>query len=170
MFVATPSLAFTDSTASIDEFQARSSDELTFVKGDHLELIERDDEFGDGWYLGRHLGNGNTGLFPECLFFISLPSPPWYLTYISLHATGSKDRRKAHAYTYKSSLRTTYDHYYCSPRTHPKREFHSRRRRPFILRSIFAAYPLHFHSPKCNIYLTTDLLGSPCRKQARICR
>ena len=34
-------------------------------KGDRVELIERDDDFGDGWYLGRHLTNGNSGLFPE---------------------------------------------------------------------------------------------------------
>lgn len=49
----------------IHDFQARSSDELSLAKGDRVELIERDDEFGDGWYLGRHLTNGNTGLFPE---------------------------------------------------------------------------------------------------------
>lgn len=48
-----------------DDFQARSSDELSLAKGERVELLERDDEFGDGWYLGRHLGNGNTGLFPE---------------------------------------------------------------------------------------------------------
>jgi hypothetical protein len=35
------------------------------LKGDRVELIERDDDFGDGWYLGRHLINGNSGLFPE---------------------------------------------------------------------------------------------------------
>jgi hypothetical protein len=50
---------------SIDDFQARSSDELSLTKNDRVELIERDDEFGDGWFLGRHLANGNTGLFPE---------------------------------------------------------------------------------------------------------
>ncbi|KEY69992.1 hypothetical protein S7711_04010 [Stachybotrys chartarum IBT 7711] len=49
----------------VHDFQARSSDELSLVKGDKVELIERDDEFGDGWFLGRHLANGNTGLFPE---------------------------------------------------------------------------------------------------------
>ena len=48
-----------------DDFHARSSDELSLGKGDRVELIERDDEFGDGWFLGRHLVNGNTGLFPE---------------------------------------------------------------------------------------------------------
>ena len=28
-------------------------------------MIERDDEFGDGWFLGKHMVNGNSGLFPE---------------------------------------------------------------------------------------------------------
>lgn len=48
-----------------DEFAARSPDEITLVKGDRVELIEKDDDFGDGWYLGKHLQSGNTGLFPE---------------------------------------------------------------------------------------------------------
>ncbi|OTB15139.1 hypothetical protein K445DRAFT_12418 [Daldinia sp. EC12] len=49
----------------VHDFQARSSDELSLAKGDRVELIERDDEFGDGWFLGRHMLNGNSGLFPE---------------------------------------------------------------------------------------------------------
>ncbi|KKA28075.1 hypothetical protein TD95_004688 [Thielaviopsis punctulata] len=49
----------------VHDFQARTSDELTLAKGDFVELVERDDEFGDRWYLGHHLGNGNSGLFPE---------------------------------------------------------------------------------------------------------
>lgn len=49
----------------IHDFHARSSDELSLKKGDRVELLERDDEFGDGWFLGRHCANNNTGLFPE---------------------------------------------------------------------------------------------------------
>lgn len=49
----------------LDDFQARSSDELSLAKGDRVELLERDDEFGDGWYFGKHVVNGNSGLFPE---------------------------------------------------------------------------------------------------------
>jgi hypothetical protein len=49
----------------IHDFVARSDDELSLAKGDRIELIEKDDDFGDGWYLGRHLGNARTGLFPE---------------------------------------------------------------------------------------------------------
>lgn len=30
-----------------------------------MQLLERDDEFGDGWFLGKHLLNPNSGLFPE---------------------------------------------------------------------------------------------------------
>ncbi|KAI1502616.1 hypothetical protein F5X99DRAFT_426998 [Biscogniauxia marginata] len=39
--------------------------DILLVIRDRVELIERDDEFGDGWYLGRHIVNGNSGLFPE---------------------------------------------------------------------------------------------------------
>ncbi|KAI4171998.1 MAG: hypothetical protein LQ343_003907 [Gyalolechia ehrenbergii] len=49
----------------IHDFEARSPDELSLSKGERIELIERDDDFGDGWYLGKHLLNGKTGLFPE---------------------------------------------------------------------------------------------------------
>lgn len=60
---------------ALDDFQARSSDELSLAKGDRVELIERDDEFGDGWFLGKHLVNGNSGLFPEGSFALySIPS------------------------------------------------------------------------------------------------
>lgn len=50
---------------SVDDFKARTEDELTMVKGDKLELIERDDGFDDGWYLGRLVRTGQTGLFPQ---------------------------------------------------------------------------------------------------------
>ncbi|KAF2101119.1 hypothetical protein NA57DRAFT_37234 [Rhizodiscina lignyota] len=49
----------------IHDFTARSPDELTLARGDRIELIERDDDFGDGWFLGKHMGTGATGLFPE---------------------------------------------------------------------------------------------------------
>ena len=54
-----------DTLLVIHNFIARSGDELTLAKGDRIELIERDDEFGDGWFLGKHSANGKTGLFPE---------------------------------------------------------------------------------------------------------
>ena len=51
-----------------DEFQARSPDELSLARGDRIELIERDDDFGDGWFLGRNTASNETGLFPEGVF------------------------------------------------------------------------------------------------------
>lgn len=62
----------------IHDFAARSSDELSLSKGDRVELIERDDDFGDGWYLGRHLSNGNSGLFPEVYTRIAPRGAPSY--------------------------------------------------------------------------------------------
>lgn len=48
----------------LDDFDARSADELTLRKSERIELIELDDGFGDGWYLGNHLSKLQTGLFP----------------------------------------------------------------------------------------------------------
>lgn len=71
---------------AIHDFAARSPDEITLHKGDKVELVEKDEEFGacflqlfaptkiltpiasspgDGWFLGRLLSSGATGLFPE---------------------------------------------------------------------------------------------------------
>ncbi|KAL9604269.1 MAG: hypothetical protein Q9219_000667 [cf. Caloplaca sp. 3 TL-2023] len=58
----------------IHDFEARSPDELSLSKGERIELIERDDDFGDGWYLGKHIQNGKTGLFPE-VYTATTPKP-----------------------------------------------------------------------------------------------
>lgn len=59
----------------VDEFLARSPDELSLRRGDRIELVERDDDFGDGWFLGKNTETGDSGLFPEgaccCRFPIS---------------------------------------------------------------------------------------------------
>ncbi|KAF1813895.1 hypothetical protein P152DRAFT_297056 [Eremomyces bilateralis CBS 781.70] len=49
----------------IHDFEARTPDELGLSKGDRIELLVRDDDFGDGWFLGKHTLNGLEGLFPE---------------------------------------------------------------------------------------------------------
>lgn len=48
----------------VHDFDARSADELTLRKAERVELVELDEGFGDGWFLGRHLTRGATGLFP----------------------------------------------------------------------------------------------------------
>lgn len=50
---------------AVHDYDARSPDELTLRKGEHLELLERDEEFGDGWYLGRSFVTDQKGLFPQ---------------------------------------------------------------------------------------------------------
>ncbi|KAF2853648.1 polarized growth protein-like protein Boi2 [Plenodomus tracheiphilus IPT5] len=54
-----------DTLVVVHEFIARSPDELSLRRGDRIELIERDDDFGDGWFLGRNTESGDNGLFPE---------------------------------------------------------------------------------------------------------
>ncbi|KAL4937509.1 hypothetical protein BDV06DRAFT_202783 [Aspergillus oleicola] len=48
----------------VHDFDARSDDELTLRKGEIIELVELDDGFGDGWYLGKDVKTATTGLFP----------------------------------------------------------------------------------------------------------
>jgi SH3 domain len=59
--------------SSTDNFDARGEDELTLRRGDKVELVELDEGFGDGWYLGKHSSTGKTGLFPGGTY--SLPTP-----------------------------------------------------------------------------------------------
>lgn len=60
----TDSLQSGDILVVVHDFDARSPDELTLRKGERVELVELDEGFSDGWYLGRHLTRGATGLFP----------------------------------------------------------------------------------------------------------
>lgn len=48
----------------LDDFNSRSADELTLRRGDKVELVQLDDGFGDGWFLGKHVAENRTGLFP----------------------------------------------------------------------------------------------------------
>ena len=57
---------------NLDDFEARSSDELTLRRGDRIKLVELDDGFGDGWYLGKHLGHEGNGLFPGGNCFLTM--------------------------------------------------------------------------------------------------
>ncbi|PLB34330.1 putative polarized growth protein (Boi2) [Aspergillus candidus] len=48
----------------VHDFDARGPDELTLRRGEKIELVEMDDGFGDGWYLGKDTSSGASGLFP----------------------------------------------------------------------------------------------------------
>lgn len=56
---------FTARFSVVKDFTARLNDELTMAKGDVVELISDDSEFGDGWYMGKNLSTGMVGLYPK---------------------------------------------------------------------------------------------------------
>lgn len=71
-----------DTLVVVHEFIARSPDELSLRRGDRVELIERDDDFGDGWFLGKNTETGDNGLFPE-VYTRPAPKPTPVPTMIS---------------------------------------------------------------------------------------
>ncbi|KAK9478008.1 hypothetical protein V1514DRAFT_281750 [Lipomyces japonicus] len=50
---------------AIHDFTRRTADEITLRKGDHIEVLETDEGFSDGWYMGRNLSTDESGLFPH---------------------------------------------------------------------------------------------------------
>lgn len=48
------------------DFSARNPDELSFTKGDRIVLIERDEKYNDGWFLGQLVSTRRIGIFPQC--------------------------------------------------------------------------------------------------------
>ena len=123
-----PQLGPGDILVVIHDFDARGDDELNLRKADRIQLMELDDGFGDGWYLGRHLRLGTTGLFPGG---ISSPSP--------LRCQLSTPALTAHQSTLQNFLQT-------SPRLEPPiqrlRHFHMPLVQTKVLRMI-DLYPLH---------------------------
>ncbi|KAG8976263.1 polar growth protein, partial [Tulasnella sp. 427] len=49
---------------ALHDFQPEHEDELSFRAGDRIEVVEKDDQYGDGWWQGRTL-DSNVGLFPQ---------------------------------------------------------------------------------------------------------
>ncbi|EIN11034.1 hypothetical protein PUNSTDRAFT_142897 [Punctularia strigosozonata HHB-11173 SS5] len=49
---------------ALHDFQPEHEDELPFRAGERIEVIEKDDMYGDGWWQGRNL-SGRLGLFPQ---------------------------------------------------------------------------------------------------------
>ncbi|KAF9000253.1 hypothetical protein BDQ17DRAFT_1359916 [Cyathus striatus] len=53
-----------DYVYALHDFQPENEDEIPFLAGDRIEVVERDDLYGDGWWQGRNLA-GKVGLFPH---------------------------------------------------------------------------------------------------------
>ncbi|KAJ7601230.1 hypothetical protein C8J56DRAFT_912520 [Mycena floridula] len=54
------------------EFQPENEDEVPFRAGEKIEVLEKDDMYGDGWWQGKNLA-GRIGLFPVSY---TDPDPP----------------------------------------------------------------------------------------------
>ncbi|KAJ7754933.1 hypothetical protein DFH07DRAFT_494448 [Mycena maculata] len=49
---------------ALHDFLPEHEDEVTFHTGERIEVVEKDDLYGDGWWKGRNLA-GKVGLFPQ---------------------------------------------------------------------------------------------------------
>ncbi|GAA5948231.1 hypothetical protein JCM3775_001731 [Rhodotorula graminis] len=54
----------TDLVWALHTFEAENDDELAFSAGERIIVLERDDQYGDGWFQGRN-ERGEVGLFPQ---------------------------------------------------------------------------------------------------------
>ncbi|KAG7097532.1 hypothetical protein E1B28_004874 [Marasmius oreades] len=60
---------------ALHDFQAEKEDEVSFKAADRIEVIEKDDLYGDGWWQGKNLA-GQVGLFPASYTTAVPPVPP----------------------------------------------------------------------------------------------
>ncbi|KAL0581475.1 hypothetical protein V5O48_000516 [Marasmius crinis-equi] len=60
---------------ALHDFQPEKDDEVSFKAGDRIEVLERDDLYGDGWWQGKNLA-GESGLFPASYTTAIPPVPP----------------------------------------------------------------------------------------------
>ncbi|KAI8890156.1 PH-domain-containing protein, partial [Backusella circina FSU 941] len=56
-------MAGLETVFAVHNFDAENDDELTFIIGEPIIVIQRDDGFGDGWWKGQNT-KGEVGLFP----------------------------------------------------------------------------------------------------------
>ncbi|KAJ3253221.1 polar growth protein [Boothiomyces macroporosus] len=54
-------------------FAAEESDEISFKAGEPIIVLEKDEQFGDGWWTGQNM-NGDVGIFP--MNFVTLNETP----------------------------------------------------------------------------------------------
>lgn len=63
-----------DYVYALHDFQPENEDEVDFRAGEPIEVIERDDQYSDGWWQGRNLA-GKIGLFPKSYTTPAAPAP-----------------------------------------------------------------------------------------------
>ncbi|OAX81939.1 hypothetical protein ACJ72_03720 [Emergomyces africanus] len=94
----------------VHDFLARGTDELSFRRGDKVELLELDEGFGDGWYLGKHVAENRTGLFPG-VYTTAIPKlgVRQHATTPSNSTIVSRSRRNSEPSAASTTLDTTSD-------------------------------------------------------------
>ncbi|KAJ7654825.1 hypothetical protein B0H17DRAFT_993337 [Mycena rosella] len=60
---------------ALHDFLPEHEDEVTFHTGERIEVVEKDDLYGDGWWKGRNLA-GKVGLFPQSYTTTAPPADP----------------------------------------------------------------------------------------------
>ncbi|GAA93812.1 uncharacterized protein L969DRAFT_44015 [Mixia osmundae IAM 14324] len=55
-------------------FDAENPDEISFIAGERIDVVERDDQYNDGWWQGRNAA-GQVGLFPFSYTTVDAPTP-----------------------------------------------------------------------------------------------
>ncbi|KAI9007500.1 hypothetical protein CLU79DRAFT_778253 [Phycomyces nitens] len=58
---------------AIHDFEAENEDEIAFLMGDPIVVIEKDEKYMDGWWQGRNI-HGHVGLFPMNYTTIEQPT------------------------------------------------------------------------------------------------
>ncbi|KAK7470077.1 hypothetical protein VKT23_001518 [Stygiomarasmius scandens] len=58
---------------ALHDFQPEHDDEVPFKTGERIEVVEKDDAYGDGWWQGRNT-SGKVGLFPQSYTTSTPPS------------------------------------------------------------------------------------------------
>ncbi|ORY90693.1 hypothetical protein BCR35DRAFT_299255 [Leucosporidium creatinivorum] len=59
---------------ALHDFEAENADELSFVAGERIRVLQRDELYSDGWFEGRNTA-GEIGLFPQSYTSPDPPSP-----------------------------------------------------------------------------------------------
>jgi hypothetical protein len=64
-----------DIVFAVFNFPGTTEEDLPLTAGERIQVISRDDDFGDGWWEGRSLETGRVGLFPKIYTAEHMPSP-----------------------------------------------------------------------------------------------
>ena len=61
-----PTLIMPEYVYALHDFTPENTDEISFRAGDRIEVIEKDDQYGDGWWQVRQLSCGQTIIVRCC--------------------------------------------------------------------------------------------------------